>query len=62
MGNEKIRDDGVPGITNYIFSETAARGFYQHWANLLTSKTWQEAKAKTDAYQKTLVENSKETA
>lgn len=62
MGNEKIRDDGVPGITNYIFSETAARGFYQHWANLLSSKTWQEAKAKTDAYQNTLVKNSKETA
>lgn len=62
MGNEKIRNDGIPGITNYIFSETAARGFYQHWANLLSSNTWQEAKTKTDAYQNTLVKNSKETA
>ncbi len=22
-GNEKVREDGIPGITNYIFSETA---------------------------------------
>ncbi len=31
-----------PGITNYIFSETAARGMYQRWADLLSSESWQE--------------------
>ncbi|MFA5702825.1 MAG: 3-phenylpropionate/cinnamic acid dioxygenase subunit alpha [Advenella sp.] len=62
LGNEKVRTDGIPGITNYIFSETAARGFYQHWANLLSSNSWKEAKAKTDDYQNTLLESSKETA
>ena len=33
-GNEKVREDGIPGITNYIFSETAARGLYRRWADL----------------------------
>jgi 3-phenylpropionate/trans-cinnamate dioxygenase alpha subunit len=35
LGNEKYREDGIPGITNHVFSETAARGMYRHWANLL---------------------------
>lgn len=26
LGQERLRDDGIPGITNYIFSETGARG------------------------------------
>ncbi len=44
-GNEKVREDGVPGITNYIFSETAARGMYRRWADLLiheNGKTWKK--------------------
>jgi hypothetical protein len=42
---------GIPGITNYIFSETAARGMYQRWADLLSSESWQEVLDKTAAYQ-----------
>lgn len=48
---EKRREDGIPGITNYIFSETAARGMYQRWADLLSSESWQEVHEKTAAYQ-----------
>lgn len=55
LGNEKLRDDGMPGITNYIFSETAARGLYQQWANLLTSDTWDEVLKNSQAYEKELV-------
>jgi 3-phenylpropionate/trans-cinnamate dioxygenase alpha subunit len=51
LGQEKQREDGVPGITNYIFSETAARGMYQRWADLLTSESWDEIQTKTDAFQ-----------
>ncbi|HBI9740744.1 TPA: aromatic ring-hydroxylating dioxygenase subunit alpha, partial [Escherichia coli] len=51
LGQEKRRDDGIPGITNYIFSETAARGMYQRWADLLSSESWQEVLDKTAAYQ-----------
>ena len=46
---EKRREDGIPGITNYIFSETAARGMYQRWADLLSSESWQEVHEKTAA-------------
>lgn len=51
LGQEKRREDGIPGITNYIFSETAARGMYQRWADLLSSESWQEVQEKTAAYQ-----------
>ena len=51
LGQEKRREDGIPGITNYIFSETAARGMYQRWADLLSSESWQEVHEKTAAYQ-----------
>ena len=33
------------------FSETAARGMYQRWADLLSSESWQEVLDKTAAYQ-----------
>ncbi|MGA6794410.1 hypothetical protein ACPEH6_20715, partial [Escherichia coli] len=32
-------------------SETAARGMYQRWADLLSSESWQEVLDKTAAYQ-----------
>ncbi|MBP6116473.1 MAG: aromatic ring-hydroxylating dioxygenase subunit alpha [Neisseriaceae bacterium] len=50
IGNEKRRDDGIPGITNYIFSETAARGLYRRWADLLMSDNWQEVLDRTEAF------------
>ncbi|MDN0076410.1 aromatic ring-hydroxylating dioxygenase subunit alpha [Crenobacter sp. SG2303] len=55
LGNEEIREDGIPGITNYIFSETAARGLYRRWADLLISETWQEVDERTQAYQQEIL-------
>ncbi|MNF01554.1 3-phenylpropionate/cinnamic acid dioxygenase subunit alpha [compost metagenome] len=54
LGNEKVRED-MPGITNYIFSETAARGLYQYWADLLLSPSWDEVTRRTEAYEQELV-------
>lgn len=51
LNNERIRDDGIPGITNYIFSETAARGMYRRWADLLISDTWEEVQQRTRKFQ-----------
>jgi 3-phenylpropionate/trans-cinnamate dioxygenase alpha subunit len=51
LNNERIRDDGIPGITNYIFSETAARGMYRRWADLLISDTWEEVQQRTRQFQ-----------
>ncbi len=31
---KSVATTAFPGITNYIFSETAARGMYQRWADL----------------------------
>lgn len=42
MGFEERRQDGIPGVTNYTFAETAARGFYQHWANMMSAENWSE--------------------
>ncbi|XDZ50569.1 3-phenylpropionate/cinnamic acid dioxygenase subunit alpha [Neisseriaceae bacterium CLB008] len=50
IGNEKRREDGIPGITNYIFSETAARGLYRRWADLLMSDNWDEVIERTEAF------------
>ncbi len=50
LGNEKRREDGIPGITNYIFSETAARGLYRRWADLLMSDDWAEVTERTQAF------------
>ncbi|MCW7548221.1 aromatic ring-hydroxylating dioxygenase subunit alpha [Photorhabdus sp. APURE] len=55
LGQERVRDDGIPGVTNYVFSETVARGMYQRWADLLTSETWDEVEEKSRAYQQELV-------
>ena len=51
LGNERVRDDGIPGVTNYIFSETAARGMYRRWADLLTSDSWDEVLDRTKQYE-----------
>lgn len=55
LGQERIRGDGIPGITNYIFSETAARGMYRRWADLLTSETWAEVLERTKAYEREIL-------
>ncbi len=51
LGGERRRDDGIPGITNYIFSETAARAMYRRWADLLLSDTWDEVEQRTREYE-----------
>jgi 3-phenylpropionate/trans-cinnamate dioxygenase alpha subunit len=55
IGFEERRTDGIPGITNFTFAETAARGFYQRWLDLMTSDSWAEVEAKTAAYQEEVV-------
>ena len=42
QGHEKKRQDELPGVTNHVFAETAARGLYQRWLDLLTYDTWDE--------------------
>lgn len=51
LGLEERRQDGIPGITNYTFAETAARGFYQRWVDMMTAETWAELEAMTAAYE-----------
>ena len=55
LGQERLRDDGIPGITNYIFSETGARGMYRRWADLLISDSWEEVLARTAKFQQELL-------
>ena len=55
LGFEERRNDGIPGVTNYTFAETAARGFYQHWANMMSADSWSEIHALTEANQKETV-------
>ena len=51
IGNEKLREDGIPGVTNYIFSETAARAMYRRWADLLACDTWAQVLERSKAYE-----------
>ncbi|WP_233873784.1 3-phenylpropionate/cinnamic acid dioxygenase subunit alpha [Paraburkholderia adhaesiva] len=55
LNGERRRDDGIPGITNYIFSETAARALYRRWADLLISDTWEEINQRTQKFQEETV-------
>ncbi|MCP1633075.1 3-phenylpropionate/cinnamic acid dioxygenase subunit alpha [Kerstersia gyiorum] len=55
LGRERLREDGIPGVTNYIFSETAARGMYRRWADLLLSANWEEVQERTRQYTEELV-------
>lgn len=42
VGHEERDAYGLPGLGNDVYSETAARGFYRHWRDLLTGKPWSE--------------------
>ncbi|MEO3788412.1 aromatic ring-hydroxylating dioxygenase subunit alpha [Actinocorallia sp. B10E7] len=42
LGHEERDTHGLPGLSNDVFSETAARGFYQRWKDLMTGRTWAE--------------------
>ena len=55
-GFEERRSDGIPGLTNYTFAETAARGFYQHWADMMSAENWGEIEALAKASEKELAD------
>ena len=40
LGHERCDDPRFPGKTNYVYAETAARGFYQRWAELMNTPRW----------------------
>ena len=42
-------------LTNYIFSETAARGLYRRWADLLIHDTWEDVEKAAEEYEKELM-------
>ena len=44
LGHEERDSRGLPGLTNDVFSEHAARGFYQRWADLMNGVTWEQLK------------------
>lgn len=52
LGFEERRDDGIPGVTNGTFAETAARGFYQRWVDLMTGGDWDVIEAASAAWEK----------
>ncbi|GAA3233348.1 aromatic ring-hydroxylating dioxygenase subunit alpha [Dactylosporangium siamense] len=40
LGHEQRDAHGLPGLSNDVFSETAARGFYQRWSDLMSGLSW----------------------
>jgi 3-phenylpropionate/trans-cinnamate dioxygenase subunit alpha len=37
LGHERTDDSRFPGKTNHVYAETAVRGFYQRWRELLSA-------------------------
>lgn len=56
LGFEERRDDGIPGVTNGTFAETAARGFYQHWVELMTGESWSAIEAASAAWEQEVID------
>lgn len=56
LGFEERREDGIPGITNGTFAETAARGFYQRWVDLMCGKSWPEIEAAGAAFEQEVID------
>ena len=40
LGHERNDDPRFPGKVNHVYAETAARGFYRRWAELLNRPRW----------------------
>ncbi|MEW2397226.1 aromatic ring-hydroxylating dioxygenase subunit alpha [Streptomyces sp. NPDC046862] len=40
LGFEERDAEGYPGLSNDVYAETAARGFYRRWHDLVTGKSW----------------------
>jgi phenylpropionate dioxygenase-like ring-hydroxylating dioxygenase large terminal subunit len=49
LGHAAMNDGGLPGKTNHVFSEEAARGMYRRWAELLSGRPWSELDAREPA-------------
>jgi nitrite reductase/ring-hydroxylating ferredoxin subunit len=39
-GHDQYDVNGYPGRTSHVYGEMAARGFYQHWQDMLENDTW----------------------
>jgi 3-phenylpropionate/trans-cinnamate dioxygenase alpha subunit len=42
LGHEERNAEGLPGVTNDVFSEVASRGFYRRWHDLVQGKPWKQ--------------------
>ena len=40
IGNDRHDDPDLPGKTNYVYSEMAARGFYGRWQEMMMAESW----------------------
>lgn len=38
LGHERSDDPNFPGTTNHVYAESAARGFYKHWRDLMPAE------------------------
>ncbi len=55
-GNEKVREDGIPGITNYIFLLKLQHVVCtRRWADLLIHEKWEDVEKAADEYEKELM-------
>ena len=45
LGHERFDDPTFPGKTNTCYAETAARGMYQRWIDMMTCESWSEIEA-----------------
>jgi len=49
-GHAGRNNPDFPGITNYVYGEEAARGFYQHWARMLAAESWDDLSRSATAH------------
>ena len=45
LGNDRYDDPDLPGKTNYVYAEMAARGFYGRWQQMMMAQDWAELKS-----------------
>jgi 3-phenylpropionate/trans-cinnamate dioxygenase alpha subunit len=62
LGTEERNAGGLPGVTNDVFSETASRGFYRRWHDLLLGKSWEQIQNDDLARELTIAEPQPEEA
>jgi nitrite reductase/ring-hydroxylating ferredoxin subunit len=42
LGRDRYDDSGLPGKTNYVYAEMAARGFYGRWQEMMMAQSWSD--------------------